>query len=92
MSKANILVVDDQDSIRHFVCQALEAEGYTVVSAGTVREARAAIERDMPDMAFLKQFLSAFDPHRFGLQFGQPRFLFARQHKIAAELANQCVL
>ncbi len=53
MSKANILVVDDQDSIRHFVCQALEAEGYTVVSAGTVREARAAIERDMPDMAFL---------------------------------------
>ena len=53
MSKANILVVDDQDSIRHFVCQALEAEGYTVVSAGSVREARVAIERDMPDMAFL---------------------------------------
>ena len=52
MSKANILVVDDQDSIRHFVCQALENDGYTVTSAGSVREARAAIERDMPDMAF----------------------------------------
>ena len=52
MSKANILVVDDQDSIRHFVCQALEDDGYTVTSAGSVREARAAIERDMPDMAF----------------------------------------
>ena len=53
MSKANILVVDDQDSIRHFVCKALEDEGYTVQAAGTVREARAAIEREMPDMAFL---------------------------------------
>jgi DNA-binding NtrC family response regulator len=53
MSKANILVVDDQDSIRHFVGKALEDDGYTVVTAGSVREARAAIERDMPDMAFL---------------------------------------
>ncbi len=53
MSKANILVVDDQDSIRHFVGKALEDEGYTVTSAASVREARAAIERDMPDMAFL---------------------------------------
>jgi len=53
MSKANVLVVDDQDSIRHFVGQALEDDGYGVTSAGSVREARAAIERDMPDVAFL---------------------------------------
>jgi DNA-binding NtrC family response regulator len=53
MSKANILVVDDQDSIRHFVRKALEDEGYTVETASTVREARTAIERDMPDMIFL---------------------------------------
>ncbi len=53
MSKAHILVVDDQDSIRHFVAKALEDEGHTVVTAASVREARAAIERDMPDMAFL---------------------------------------
>ncbi len=53
MSKANILVVDDQDSIRHFVGKALEDDGYTVTTAGCVRDARAAIERDMPDMAFL---------------------------------------
>ena len=53
MSKANVLVVDDQDSIRHFVSQALEDDGYTVVTAASVREARAAIERDMPDLAFL---------------------------------------
>src|SRR5438034_774731 len=53
MSKANILVVDDQDSIRHFVSKALEAEGYTVQTMASVREARAAVERDMPDLAFL---------------------------------------
>ncbi len=53
MSKANVLVVDDQDSIRHFVGRALEDDGYAVVTAGSVREARAAIEESMPDMAFL---------------------------------------
>ena len=53
MSKATILVLDDQDSIRHFVSKALEDDGYTVVTACSLREARAAIERDMPDMAFL---------------------------------------
>ena len=53
MSKANILVVDDQDSIRHFVGKALEDDGYTVTTAACVRDARAAIEHDMPDMAFL---------------------------------------
>jgi len=53
MSKANILVVDDQDSIRHFVGRALEDEGYQIRSVGSVREARAAIEQDMPDLALL---------------------------------------
>jgi DNA-binding NtrC family response regulator len=53
MSKANILVVDDQDSIRHFVAKALEDEGYQVRSTASVREARAAIEKDMPDLALL---------------------------------------
>ncbi len=53
MSKANILVVEDQDSIRHFVVKALEDEGHVVRGVASVREARVAIERDMPDLAFL---------------------------------------
>jgi two-component system, NtrC family, response regulator AtoC len=53
MSKANILVVDDQDSIRHFVGKALEDEGYTVRTAGSVRETRQALEHDMPDLLLL---------------------------------------
>jgi DNA-binding NtrC family response regulator len=53
MSKANILVVDDQDSIRHFIGKALEEEGYTVQATGSVRETREALGRDMPDLAIL---------------------------------------
>jgi DNA-binding NtrC family response regulator len=53
MSKVNILVVEDQDSIRHFVVKALEDEGHVVAGVGSVREARVALERDMPDLAFL---------------------------------------
>ena len=53
MSKASILVVDDQESIRHFVSRALEDEGYQVATVGSVREAREAVERDMPDLALL---------------------------------------
>jgi DNA-binding NtrC family response regulator len=53
MSKANVLVVDDQDSIRHFVGKALEAEGYSVTTTGSVRETRQALDEGMPDLALL---------------------------------------
>src|SRR5438093_213795 len=53
MSRANVLVVDDQDSIRQFVSKALEEDGYTVQTTASVRETREAIERDMPDLAIL---------------------------------------
>jgi len=53
MSKATILVVDDQDSIRHFVSKALEDDGYTVRAAESVRETRQSIEQDMPDLLLL---------------------------------------
>jgi two-component system response regulator AtoC len=53
MSKANILVVDDQDSIRHFVSRALEDDGYAVQVTGSVRETRQILDKDMPDVAIL---------------------------------------
>ncbi|MEY4070441.1 MAG: hypothetical protein RL721_1055 [Candidatus Eisenbacteria bacterium] len=53
MSKANILVLEDQDSIRHFVVRALEDDGHVVRGVDSIREARAALEREMPDLAFL---------------------------------------
>jgi len=53
MSKANILVVDDQDSIRHFVTKSLEEEGYAVRDCASIREAREALSHDLPDLAVL---------------------------------------
>ena len=51
MSKANILVVDDQESIRHFVSKALGDEGYTVQTTGTLGETRQVLEHEVPDLA-----------------------------------------
>ena len=51
MSRAHILVVDDQDSIRHFVTKALEAEGFEVTGVGSARECREALEKCLPDLA-----------------------------------------
>ena len=53
MSKAHVLVVDDQDSIRHFVSKAFESEGYTVETAGSARETRESVESRMPDLVVL---------------------------------------
>jgi two-component system, NtrC family, response regulator AtoC len=50
MSKANILVVDDQESIRHFVGKALSDEGYAVQAVGAVGEARQVLQHDLPDL------------------------------------------
>jgi len=53
MNKATILVVDDQDSIRHFVSKTLEEDGFTVLATGSVRETRQVLEHDMPDLLLL---------------------------------------
>ena len=53
MSSANILVVDDEDSIRHFVSRSLKDEGYQVRSAGDGDEARALFNEDVPDVVIL---------------------------------------
>jgi len=50
---ANILVVDDQDSIRHFIQKSLQDEGYDVATAATGAEAIQKIETDLPDLVLL---------------------------------------
>jgi len=51
--EASILVVDDQDSIRHFLTKAFEEEGYEVSACATGRQAVEAVEQKMPDLVFL---------------------------------------
>jgi two-component system nitrogen regulation response regulator NtrX len=53
MSKARILVVDDEDGIRKTLRMTLEYEGYEVTEAASGLEAFARIDKDHPDLVFL---------------------------------------
>lgn len=48
-----ILVVEDNALNRRLVQVTLEARGHRIVEAGSVEEARAALERHRPDMVLL---------------------------------------
>ena len=51
--KVRVLVVDDEAAILRFLKPALEANGYDMVSAGTVAEAAKRIAADAPDIVLL---------------------------------------
>jgi len=53
VSNARILVVDDEADIRDLVQEILAEEGYTVETAGTAAEARAACAGHLPDLVLL---------------------------------------
>jgi len=48
-----ILIVDDEPAILTSLSKILEDEGYQVRALGSVREARASLDEDMPDLALL---------------------------------------
>jgi DNA-binding NtrC family response regulator len=50
---AKILVVDDQDTIRHFISKAIEAEGHIVSSAPSGERGLESIAADPPDAVIL---------------------------------------
>jgi two-component system response regulator AtoC len=53
MTNAHILIVDDQESIRHFIEKAMLDEGYQVSTAGEGREGLQAVTRSEPDLVLL---------------------------------------
>ncbi len=53
MTNAHILIVDDQESIRHFIEKAMADEGYQVTTAGDGQGGLAAVATDMPDLVLL---------------------------------------
>ena len=50
---ASILIVDDQESLRHFVERALTDEGYSVRTAGDGAKAVQEFQSEIPDLALL---------------------------------------
>jgi DNA-binding response OmpR family regulator len=52
-----ILVVEDETTLRETLADALEVEGFRVVSAGDGREALARFRADRPDLVLLDLML-----------------------------------
>jgi two-component system, OmpR family, KDP operon response regulator KdpE len=52
-AKTQVLVVDDEAAILRFLKPALEANGYEMISAGSVAEATKRIAADSPDIVLL---------------------------------------
>jgi len=61
MSRASILVVDDQDSIRHFVGKALLDEGFDVKTAANGLRLVSTLKVDRPDVILLDVMMSWID-------------------------------
>ncbi|NNF08195.1 MAG: sigma-54-dependent Fis family transcriptional regulator [Candidatus Eisenbacteria bacterium] len=53
MTNAHILIVDDQESIRHFIEKAMIDQGYQVSTAGEGGKALELIESEEPDLVLL---------------------------------------
>jgi DNA-binding response OmpR family regulator len=57
----NVLVVEDEQSLRLLCRVNLELEGHRVGEAASLAEARKAIERDQPDVILLDRHLGSDD-------------------------------
>jgi two-component system, NtrC family, response regulator AtoC len=53
MASARILILEDDDLLREVTAERLEREGYAVVAASRLAEARALLEKQTPDLAIL---------------------------------------
>jgi DNA-binding NtrC family response regulator len=53
MKNAHILIVDDQESIRHFIEKSMTDEGYQVSTAGEGKTALAMVSQELPDLVLL---------------------------------------
>ena len=58
---ATVLVVDDEPIVREVVVRYLEREGYATLEAGDGDDARALVERELPDLVVLDVMLPGTD-------------------------------
>jgi two-component system response regulator AtoC len=50
---ATILIVDDEENAQHNLCAFLEPKGFEIITAATLTEARACLQRGEPDIVLL---------------------------------------
>jgi len=60
-AEARLLVVDDEPNIRELLSTSLRFAGFDVVAAANGREALAAVEKELPDLAVLDVMLPDMD-------------------------------
>jgi two-component system, NtrC family, response regulator AtoC len=53
VTNARVLILEDDDLLRQVTAERLEREGYSVVAAASVAEARALLDKQTPDLAIL---------------------------------------
>jgi two-component system, NtrC family, response regulator AtoC len=53
VANARILILEDDDLLREVTAERLEREGYAVVAAASLAEARALLDKQTPDLAIL---------------------------------------
>lgn len=53
MTNARVLILEDDDLLRQVTAERLEREGYSVVAAASLAEARTLLEKQTPDLAIL---------------------------------------
>lgn len=71
MSRARILIVDDDESIGEFVSMALADEGYDVVTAPNGATALELIELGRPDVILLDMRMPIMDGWEFARRYRQ---------------------
>ncbi|MDN6333006.1 MAG: response regulator, partial [Micrococcaceae bacterium] len=60
-AEAKLLVVDDEPNIRELLSTSLRFAGFDVTAAANGREALAAVEKELPDLAVLDVMLPDMD-------------------------------
>lgn len=68
-SKATILILDDDPSVRHLLQVMLQKEGYAVIAAGDVRSALAQCGVQLPDLMVVDLMLPIEDGEMFLREF-----------------------
>ena len=78
MSKANVLVVDDEPAIRQLIEEILSDEGYAVRAAESLAAARLALAEAVPELILLDVWLQDGDGVEFLRELGEARGLPAQ--------------